>query len=105
MTVNNTAAEAVLLKRQEYTSRLLGGFSLPLVTLFGDDAGAFDAMCVEIREAYAGSILYLKQFYYETGCEGYFVVDLPAERVGRVLDRLLGCYPCFEGADLKLHIK
>ncbi len=103
MTVNNAAMQAALAEREDYTGRLLDGFALPLITIFEDDRTLFDAVCVEIREAFAGSVFYLKQFYYDTGCEGYFVIDLPVDRVRHILSRLRTNHRCFDNVDLTLH--
>ena len=91
--------------RQEYTDRLLGGFSLPLITVFDrGDRAAFDALCVEIREAYAGNILYLKHFERFGSTEGYFVVDLPEVKIQHIFDRLRSLCDCFERCDVSLHL-
>ena len=91
--------------RQEYTDRLLSGFSLPLISVFDrGDRAAFDAICIEIREAYAGNLIYLKQFDYPGGCEGYFVVDLPHDKTQRIFDRLRSLCGCFERCDVSLHL-
>jgi hypothetical protein len=103
MTVNNAAMQAALAEREDYTGRLLDGFALPLITVFEDDRELFDTVCVEIREAFAGSVFYLKQFYYDTGCEGYFVIDLPVDRVQHILSRLRTNHRCFNIVDLTLH--
>lgn len=95
---------AAIEARREYTNRLLCGFSLPLITVFElSDGEAFDLVCNEIREAYAGSVLYLKQYRYPTGCEGFFVIDLPICKAEQIFDRLQSFYGCFERCDVRLH--
>jgi hypothetical protein len=103
MTENNAAMQAALAEREDYTGRLVDGFALPLITVFEDDRELFDNVCVEIREAFAGSVFYLKQFYYDTGCEGYFVIDLPVDKAQHILSRLRTHYDFFQGVDLTLH--
>ena len=91
--------------RQEYTDRLLGGFSLPLIAVFDrGDRAAFDALCVEIREAWAGNILYLKHFERFDSAEGYFVVDMPDAKTQHIFDRLRSRCDCFERCDVCLHL-
>ena len=91
--------------RQEYTDRLLDGFSLPLISVFDrGDRAAFDTLCVEIREAWAGNILYLKHFERFGSAEGYFVVDMPDAKTQHIFDRLRSLCDCFERCDVCLHL-
>ncbi len=80
-------------KRVEFQNRLLEGFGVPIVSLTvnmpgpvklcHDSVTVFRAACEEIREALAGKIIYLKMYERKTGCEGYFITEMPAFELKR----------------------
>ena len=98
---------AVYAQRAKYLKTLLDGFSLPVLTVF-DSFGCverdfFDAICNTIREAFAGQIVYLKRFDYQTGEEGYFVIDIPYSKAQSVLNRIAGYTYGFDMYEIKLY--
>ena len=103
---NQENNEAVFLQREKYSSRLLDGFCMLLLTIFENnaccDVDMFDRVSDAVREAYAGNIVYLKRFDYKTGREGYFVIDLPFLKAQKVLNRITSEVEGFDLYDVDL---
>ena len=107
MMTDQRSNDAVYAQREKYIKTLLDGFSLPVLTVFDSfdciERDFFDIICNAVREAFAGQIVYLKRFDYQTGYEGYFVIDIPCSKAQSVLNRIAGYTDGFAMYEIKLY--